>query len=121
MDKILDFIINNPAYAVILSLSIILFVREFGVKNILSIIRGSQKRKNIETTDNHLEVMKELHEQNKVLAEQNRVFLTNHSMHEIPDILKSVDRIEAKVNDISRLQTSQGIDIARLKMKVLEE
>jgi len=42
-------------------------------------------------------------------------FLSNHSIHEIPALVQTMGRIEGKVDKIADIQTSQGLDIARLK------
>lgn len=42
-------------------------------------------------------------------------FLTNHSIHEIPVLVSSVNRIEGKLDKMVDVQTIQGQDIARLK------
>lgn len=117
MEKILNFILTEPSWTIIIILVILLFVKDFGIKNIfrlLGIIRGIQKEKGVETSDNHLELMQELHKQNQILAKQNETFATNHSMHEIPDIKKSVDRIEKTLDGVVAIQTKQGQDIAVL-------
>lgn len=112
--KILDFIIKEPSWTIIILLVCYTIVREIGIKNILGLIRGTQKEKYPKLEDGHLEIMKELHKQNQILANQNEKFATNHALHEIPDIKKSVDRIEKTLEGVVAIQTKQGQDIAVL-------
>jgi hypothetical protein len=115
--QILDFIIKNPTYAIILILVILLFIKDIGIKNIfiaLKLIRGTQNEKYPALKDDHIEIMQELHNQNKVLAQQNEKFATNHMMHEIPDIKKDVTDIKKALNGVVEIQRTQGLDIATL-------
>lgn len=100
MEKILNFIITQPSWAIIILLVCYTIVREIGIKNILSLIRGTQKEKYPKLETGQLEIMQELHNQNKILAQQNEKFATNHALHEIPDIKKSVDRMEIKIDKV---------------------
>ncbi len=120
MQKILDFIITQPSWAIIILLVIGVVIREIGIKNILGLIRGTQKEKYPKLENNHLEIMQELHKQNIILAKQNETFATNHSMHEIPDIKKSVDRMEKTLDNVVEVQRLQGIDIATLKERSIK-
>lgn len=120
MEKIIDFIIKEPAWAIIILLVIIVAVREIGIKNILGLIRGTQKEKYPLLQSGHLEIMQELHKQNIILAEQNKTFATNHSMHEIPDIKESVGRIEKTLEGVVEIQRVQGLDIATLKERSIK-
>ncbi len=117
MEKVLTFIIENPAWAIIILLVIYLFLREFGVKNIFKVvttIRGTQEKKYPELEKSHLEIMQELHKQNITLAEQNRKFATNHALHEIPDIKADVGEIKKTLSTVVEIQRTQGLDIATL-------
>lgn len=120
MKEIITFIITNPAYAIIIALVIIIAIREIGIKNILGLIRGTQKEKYPKLEMGQIEIMKELHKQNQVLAQQNQTFLENHSLHEIPHILGSVDRIEKTLDSVVEIQRVQGLDIATLKERSLK-
>ncbi len=118
MEKILNFIIVNPSYAIIIALVLIIAIREIGIKNIFGIlgaIRGTTKQIPPVIKDNHLEVMQELHKQNQILFEQNKVFSTNHSMHEIPDIKKSVDRMELKLDRLFERMDEHGNRLTELE------
>lgn len=111
MNTVLTFIVENPSYAIIIALVLIIAVREIGIKNIFGIlgaIRGQQKQIPPVIKDNHLEVMQELHKQNQILFEQNAKFATNHAMHEIPDIKKSVDRMEGKLDKLFERMDEHG-------------
>lgn len=117
MDNILNFILTQPSWTIIIILVVLLFVKDIGIKNIfrvLGLIRGIQKDKGVEVSDNHLELMSELHKQNQILAQQNEKFATNHALHEIPDIRASVGRIEKTLEGVVEIQTQQGKDIAVL-------
>lgn len=120
MEKIIDFVIKEPAWAIIILLVIIVAVREIGIKNILGLIRGTQKEKYPLLESGQLEIMQELHKQNVILAEQNKTFAINHSMHEIPDIKESVGRIEKTLEGVVEIQRTQGLDIATLKERSIK-
>lgn len=115
MEKIIDFITNNPSYAIILLLILYIILEKFGVVNIMKLIRGTQEEKYPKLEKSHIEIIEEIHKQNLILSQQNEKFATNHSMHEIPDIKKSVDRIEKTLDGVVEIQREQGLDISRLK------
>lgn len=114
MEKVLNFIIEKPSYAIIILLVIIIAIREIGIKNILGVIRGTQKEKYPKLEGAHVEIMQELHKQNQILSEQNKKFATNHSMHEIPDIKADVGDIKKTLDKVVDIQRTQGVDIATL-------
>jgi TolA-binding protein len=47
-----------------------------------------------------------------------RKFQENHSMHEIPNIVKTLEKMDSKLDKMQETQISQGLDIATLKAKV---
>ena len=114
MQKIFDFIITEPSWAIIILLVLIIAIREIGIKNLLSLIRGTQKEKYPKLETGHLEIMQELHKQNLVLAQQNEKFATNHALHEIPDIKVDVTEIKKTLTTVVEIQRIQGLDIATL-------
>lgn len=115
MKEVVNFIIEQPSWAIIILLVCFTIVREIGIKNILALIRGTQKEKYPKLENYHIEIMSEIHKQNLILAQQNEKFATNHALHEIPDIKSSVDRIEKTLYNVVEIQRVQGLDISRLK------
>lgn len=83
-------------------------------EDILGKIRGTQKEKYPSLEDNLVKITKHMEELDFVYAEQKK-FRENHSMHEIPEIVNSLNRLEGKVDKITDVQTAQGLDLARLK------
>lgn len=110
MHEIITFAQSASPLAVIALLAIIIFELTGG-KGVINKIRGTQKEK-YPSIEEYLKKMAEL-------AKQNETLLENHFKHEIPDMVKSINRIETKVDDITKTQINQGLDIARLK--ALEE
>lgn len=113
MEKLIDFITNNPSYAIIILLVLYIILEKLGIVNVMNIIRGTQIKKYPELKNEHLEIMEELHKQNKVLSAQNEKFATNHSMHEIPDIKVNVEKINDKLDRFLDVQIDQGKEIAK--------
>lgn len=83
-------------------------------ENFLSKISKTQDSKYPEMEDHFLKIQEHLNEIDFAYAEQKK-FRENHSMHEIPEIRDSINRIEGKVDKMADAQINQGLDIARLK------
>lgn len=80
----------------------------------LNKIRGTQEEKYPVLDEHFNKIQKHLDEIDFAYAEQKK-FRENHSMHEIPEIRDSINRIEGKVDKMAEMQYNQGLDIARLK------
>lgn len=99
---------SSPWTAMVLALVII--IQLLGGKRILKRIRGTQAEKYPELAEMFLTM--------KALEGQNKTLLENHFKHEIPDLVRTVDRIEEKVdtikddhgNRLTRLETLIKLD-----------
>jgi hypothetical protein len=114
MTEIITFVTTQPSWTIIILLVIYIILEKFGIINVMNLIRGTQKKKYPKLEEGHMEIMQVLHDQNKVLAQQNEKFATNHMMHEIPDIKKEVSEIKTDLKEVIKVQIEQGINIATL-------
>ena len=80
----------------------------------MSKIRGTQEEKYPVLEEHYRKIQTHLNEIDFAYAEQKK-FRENHSMHEIPEIRDTINRIEIKMDRMSEKQEAQGLDIARLK------
>ena len=100
-------ILNTVTPFGVIALLVIIIWQLLDGRGFLSKIRGTQEQK-------YPEIEKHLNEIENAYEEQKK-FRENHSMHEIPEIVTILARVEAKVDKMADIQYSQGLDIARLK------
>lgn len=113
MQEILSILNTATPFGVIALLVFIVYKLVVG-EDILGKIRGTQKEK-YPTLEEHLDkIRKHMEEIDFVYAEQ-RKFRENHSMHEIPEIRDTINRIETKVDKLTDIQIEQGKEVAVLK------
>lgn len=98
----------------IIAILVIIIYQLIDGKGLLSKIRGTQEEKYPALQKAQEEIVRHLEELDFVYAEQ-RKFRENHSMHEIPDIVNGMSRMESKLDKLVEMQYAQGLDIARLK------
>jgi len=114
MKEIITFITTQPSWTIIILLVLYIILEKFGIINVMNLIRGTQNKKYPKLEHEHIEIMQVLHDQNKMLAQQNEKFATNHALHEIPDIKKEVSEIKIDLKEVIKVQTEQGLNIATL-------
>lgn len=113
MEQFLSILNTATPFGVIGLLAIIIYQLIVG-KGFLSKVSEVQDIKYPALEDHYKKIQEHLEEIDFVYEEQKK-FRTNHSMHEIPEIRDSINRIESKVDKMADAQYSQGLDIARLK------
>jgi len=113
MQDVLSILNTATPFGVIGLLVIVVYKLVVG-ENLMGKIRGTQEEKYPSLEDHFSKIQKHMEELDFVYAEQKK-FRENHSMHEIPEIRDSINRIECKVDKMADAQIGQGLDIARLK------
>ena len=83
-------------------------------ETVVSKISGVQDEKYPSLEAHYDKIQKHMDELDFVYAEQKK-FRENHSLHEIPEIRDSINRIEIKVDKMADMQYNMGLDVARLK------
>lgn len=111
MNEILQFAQTVSPLGIIALLVIVIFQLING-KGILSNIRGTQKEKYPEITE-HFKLLQQEYKNLKKFQE-------NHSMHEIPDIVKKLDKMDSKLDEIAKTQTTDGNRLTKLETLVIK-
>lgn len=113
MQEVLSILNTATPFGVIGLLVVVVYQLVVG-KGYLSKVSTVQDVKYPELDEHLNKIQKHMEELDFVYAEQQK-FRTNHSMHEIPEIRDSINRIEKKVDKLADMQYTMGLDVARLK------
>ena len=114
MEAIFTFAKTATPVTLLIALTLIIVFGLFHIVIILLRNSGVIKKVSAVQDSKYPELEKHL----SIIEEQYNLqqkFLTNHSIHEIPALVQAMGRVEGKVDKIADIQTSQGLDIARLK------
>lgn len=110
MDAIFSFVQSNPTTG-IMTLQLVIIMYLVGGKNLLDKIRGVQKQKYPALQQDHFEIMNEL-------AKQNKLFLSNHINHEIPEMKSDIKDIKIMVTSMQKEIGVNGQRISRIEGKL---
>lgn len=94
----------------LLGLSLVIIFQLVNGKDLLKKIFGTQKEK-------YPELKEFMAKTNQVFA-QNEKLLTNHFNHEIPDMVRSINRIEEKLDTVQVDVSSLGQRISHIEGKL---